>query len=148
MTGTVDAVDPILAELDAKTDLEQSKTTDQRQFQEASRQVRPYRTLVAGGLLIFFGLLFLLQNFGMIEGDHWWAWLFLVPAGGAFAAAWSDYQASGHQLTAYVRRLGIVGVIFASLAGFFLLGLEIDIFGPLLVILVGIALVGNAFFRR
>ena len=147
MTDTLELDDPIKTEVDLGTGLQQPAKADKEPIQSAGRQIRPYRAIAAGSLLILFGLVFLLQNFDLIEVENWWAWLLLVPAGTSFAAAWSEYQETGHQLTARARRSGAAGVIFASLAGFFLLGLDIVIFGPLLLILLGIALFVNALFK-
>jgi hypothetical protein len=100
---------------------------------------------VVGAILIIIGIVFLLQNMNIFILTNWWALFILLPAVGAFTAAWRSYQDAGGRLTAGARGSLIGGLVLVLVAGVFLFGLNWGVVGPLLIVLAGIGLLLNAF---
>lgn len=100
---------------------------------------------VGGAILVILGLVFLLQNMGIFVLNNWWALFILLPAIGAFAAAWSNYRDAGNRLTGAARGSLIGGIVLTMVAATFLFGLNWPVVGPILIILAGIGLLLNAF---
>ena len=118
-----------------------------RQRREARRAMRGQYggTWVGGAILILLGVIFLLQNMGALTLNNWWALFILIPALGAFGAAWRAYQAAGGHLTAAARGSLIGGLILTMVTAIFLFELYWGILGPIIIILAGIGLLLNAF---
>ncbi len=89
-----------------------------------------------GILLIFIGGFFLLRNFGVDMPDNWWAVFILIPAFGAFSAAWSMYRRSG-ELTSGAIGAAAGGVFLVLLALAFFIGLDIGKYWPVILIVLG-----------
>lgn len=100
---------------------------------------------IAGLFLILLGGIFLLQSMGSITipFGNWWALFILIPAIGAFARAYRLYGQAGNRLDARARAALFVGVVLSILAGLFLLNVDLTIYGPLLIILVGLGILVN-----
>ena len=95
---------------------------------------------VGGIILIVLGAIFLLQNTGMMTGfDNWWALFILIPAVGSFAAAWRAYQQAGNRWTAAATGPLFGGLLSCTVAGMFLLNLDISMWWPIFLILGGVA---------
>jgi hypothetical protein len=128
---------------------EAGSTSDERALGRAERRAerRDRRgrgaPWILGAILIVLGVGFLLQAFGRIAFNNWWALFILIPAVGSFAAAWRRYQAAGG-VTAGVLGSVIGGVVLSAVSLAFLfnlnLGLNWNLFWPLLLILGGVAL--------
>jgi putative Mn2+ efflux pump MntP len=99
---------------------------------------------VPGLILIVLGAVFLLNNLTGFEIQNWWALFFLLPAFGAFTRAWERYQQAG-TVDRHVRQNLFGGLILTALAAVFLFNLNWVWFGPVLLILLGLTLLGNAF---
>jgi hypothetical protein len=99
---------------------------------------------VGGAILIVLGLVFLMQNLGVLALNNWWALFILIPAIGSFTAAWRTYQNAGGRLTAASRGSLIGGLVLTMIAAVFLFNLNWAWFGPVLIILAGIGLLLNA----
>jgi len=122
---------------------------------EARRQRREERrealgipggsTWVVGLILIILGGVFLMQNTGMykIPFANWWALFILIPAFGSLDRAYRAYKNADNQLTGFARNSMFVGLILTMVAGMFLFNLNWTIFGPILIILVGIGILIN-----
>lgn len=120
---------------------------------EARRQRREQRladpsrggTWVVGAILIFLGVMFLMQNTGVwdIPLTNWWALFILIPAFGAFDTARRKYRDEGNRLTAQARSSLLVGLVLTFVTIMFLFDFSWTYFGPILIILVGIALILN-----
>jgi phosphatidylserine synthase len=98
---------------------------------------------IGGAILILLGLVFLLQNTGIFFLNNWWALFILIPAFGSFASAYEMYQSNGHRYTHSVRWTFIAGVFFTLLAASFMFNVAAGLFLPLVLIMVGIALLVN-----
>ena len=129
------------------------ETTDWRDRRQADRAARRegrlerrvrhnYRWLW-GGVLIVLGVELLLENMGFTFPDNWWALFILIPAFGAFARAWERYKQAG-MLDSQARGSVLGGLIMTTLAAVFLFNLNWVWFGPVLLILLGLTLLGNA----
>ena len=98
---------------------------------------------IGGAILILLGLIFLLQNTGIYILHNWWALFILIPAFGSYATAYGIYRSNGNRLTYAVRGSLIGGVFFTLLAGAFLFEIAAGLFWPLILIVVGVALLVN-----
>jgi peptidoglycan/LPS O-acetylase OafA/YrhL len=110
---------------------------------EARWQRRGHFGWFGGAILILLGVVFLLQNLGIPFLENWWALFILIPAFGAYVAAWESYEDKG-QLTRGGAWSLTVGILLTILSLFFLLNLSLGPFWPVLLIVAGIALVGTA----
>lgn len=121
-----------------------------REEKEQRRQARWTRLeggWFGGVVLILLGVFFLLENTGLIPGHNWWALFILIPAAGAFTAAWNRYQDNGGIIDAAVRGSLFGGIVFAVICLAFLFDLTGALFWPALLILVGAGILVNAIWR-
>jgi uncharacterized integral membrane protein len=127
--------------------------SNQPDWRELRRQEREQRRAYrhsgwgvwwGGAILILLGIVFLLQNFGALALNNWWALFILIPAIGAFGAAWRSFQAAGGRLTAPARGSLIGGLVMAAISFAFLFNLDGRVFWPVLVILGGVGVLLNA----
>lgn len=105
-------------------------------------------TWVTGLILIVLGAAFLLRTTGIFDLPlkNWWALFILIPAVGAFDTAIRIYRSADNRLTAPARGSLLVGLVLTFVTISFLFNLDMAIFGPVMIILVGIALLaGNLF---
>lgn len=129
--------------------------------QEARRQRREARraalgdpsrssTWITGLILIILGAAFLLRNTGSFELPlkNWWALFILIPAVGALDTALRMYRQAGDQLTSSAMGSLLVGLALSFLTVSFLFELNMNLFGPILIILAGIGIVAVAMIRR
>ena len=98
---------------------------------------------IGGLVIIAIGVIFLLGNFGMQLPARWWAVLLLVPAAAMPVAAVRFYRVDN---TMSGRAMGplIGGLIMLALALAVFFGLNWGVFWPLVLIVIGVAIV----FRR
>ncbi len=116
---------------------------EQTNFEPTYRHHRRSDGWVGGAMLISLGLFLLLQNLTGFALHNWWALFILLPAVGAFTAAWSNYQEAG-RMTAGVRGSLFGGCVLCLVSAAFLFGLNWAIVGPVLLLLAGAALLFNA----
>lgn len=99
-----------------------------------------------GVILIVLGITFLLQNLGVLGRDfNWWAIFILIPAIGSMGAAWAAFRRSGGRFNAIVRSSLSSGAIVLAVALMFLFGVNWAVWWPLMLIVPGLALLGNRF---
>lgn len=98
---------------------------------------------IGGVVLILLGVVFLLQNFGGIRFDNWWALFILLPAVGSFATAWNIYRRTG-QLNRPARGALIGGFVLLLITATFLFNLNWGLVFPVLLIVLGVALLLNS----
>ena len=123
---------------------------------EVRRQRREYRLTdpsrggawATGVILIVLGGMFLMRNIGTFEIPlrNWWALFILIPAVGAFDTVLRTYRSAGNRLTAPARGSLLVGTVLAFVTMMFLFDISWTYFGPVLIILVGIAIIFNYTF--
>ena len=133
-----------------QTPIREPEPFDRREARRQRREQRladPSRggTWVAGLVLILLGGMFLLRNTGTFDLPlrNWWALFILIPAIGAFDSALRTYRNAGNQLTAPARSSLLVGTVLAFVTIMFLFDVSWMFFGPILIILVGIAIILN-----
>jgi hypothetical protein len=97
---------------------------------------------IGGVILLVLGGVLLLQNFGITTAFNWWALFILLPAVGAFGAAWTAYRQTG-RLGAAARGSLIGGIILSMVAVAFLFNLNWALVGPALLILAGFGILLN-----
>jgi hypothetical protein len=115
---------------------------EQNSFEPTRRQRRHSGGWIGGTMLIGLGLILLLQNLTGFSLRNWWALFILLPAAGAFTAAWSNYQEAG-RVTSAVRASIFGGSILILVSATFLFGLNWAIVGPLLLLAAGVAILLN-----
>jgi hypothetical protein len=103
---------------------------------------------IGGIILIFLGVLFMLQNSGILVGGHWWALFILIPAIAMFAGAYRTYGWAGGFTPVMLGPL-CCGVVLTTVSLIFLFGLDFGVVWPVFLILAGLgALVGGMFARH
>jgi hypothetical protein len=113
-----------------------------RQERWQRRAARPHGW-IGGVILILLGVVFLLRNMGLPFLTNWWALFILIPAFGAYVAAWDIYQDNG-RLTRSATSSLTVGILLTGLALVFLFNVALGQYWPVLLILGGLALLGTA----
>jgi hypothetical protein len=122
---------------------------DMRRAERAERRAERhamrggYYGWIGGVILILLGAVFLLQNLTGFSLDNWWALFILIPAFGAFATAWNNYRSNG-SLTSAGRGSLIGGFILTLIAGAFLFNLDLGNLWPVILIIIGLAILANA----
>jgi hypothetical protein len=92
---------------------------------------------ILGLIMIAVGAVFLLQNAGLpVLVGNWWAMFILIPAIGAFAAAWTLYRQDGH-FTPRVIGLVTGGLVPLTIALIFLFNFNFGITWPILLVVLG-----------
>lgn len=115
-----------------------------REWREERRAARrTYGGWVGGAVLIALGLIFLLQNTGLLVLHNWWALFILIPAMGSFGTAYGLYRNAGDRLTYSARGSLIGGIVLTMVACAFLFNLNFGLFWPVLLILAGVGLLLN-----
>ena len=120
------------------------RVEQRRQRREERRELRGGAGWIGGAMILLLGLILLAQNMNLFVLQNWWALFILLPAIGSFTAAWRMVNASGGHFTRYARSAVIGGTIFTLAAGMFLFNLDWSLWGPVLLVLVGLGLLGNA----
>jgi hypothetical protein len=131
-----------------------SSSTPQSVYQDPRAQRRDARAArranrraqgtgwIGGVILLLLGGVLLLQNFGVVYAFNWWALFILIPAVGAFGAAWAAYRQTG-RLGAAARGSLIGGIVLSMVAAAFLFNLNWALVGPALLILAGFGILVN-----
>jgi hypothetical protein len=92
---------------------------------------------ILGLVLIAVGAVFLLQNAGLpVLLGNWWALFILIPAIGAFAAAWTLYRQDGH-FTPRVVGLVTGGLVPLTIALILLFNFNFGSAWPVLLVVLG-----------
>lgn len=102
---------------------------------------------IGGGILIALGVIFLLQQMGYSLPSNWWAIFIAIPAVAALVSAWRAYQRQG-TLGGPARGALVSGVILAIIAIALLFNVNLGNIWPILLILLGIVVIGGAYWRR
>lgn len=103
---------------------------------------------IAGLMITGVGVILLMQTLGIYTLRNWWALFILLPAIGAFTAAWKAYRSADGHLTLASRGALIGGLFLTTIAVAFMFNLNLTIVGPLLLILAGLGLILNFVARR
>lgn len=122
---------------------------DQRRAERNDRLRRRYGWIgpgLGGFILVALGLVFLVQNFGYELPESWWTIFLLIPAAGAFFAAWSSYQSEG-KLTGESTAALLGGITLTALAVTFIFGFDWGLFWPLVLVAIGGGILIRTYWR-
>ncbi len=120
---------------------------EERRAAREERRANRGGAWIGGAVLILLGVVFLLQNMGMPFFDNWWALFILIPAVGAFGAAWNAYNRNAGQITGTVIGSIVTGLVLIGLVVTFLFDLNWNQVGPIALILLGIGALASALVR-
>jgi len=103
--------------------------------------------LIVGLLLVILGAVIILQNYGnyTIPIRNWGAFFILIPVVALFDRAYRIYRNSANQITAPVRGAAIFGLILLLAMVIILFNLNWALWGPILIILVGLSILISLF---
>jgi len=107
---------------------------------EELRRSRGRESWIVGAILIVLGVGFLMQNLTGFYLDNWWALFILIPAFSSFRRGWQAMQATDGQFSSFARRSFIGGLVLTVVAVILLFNLDWVIFGPILLIVAGAAM--------
>ena len=118
---------------------------------EERRQQRRQRRLawrrrsgwIGGAVLILLGVIFLLQNVTTLEVYNWWALFLLIPTVVLWGQAYERYRQDVE--LRHIAGLILGGLVTLLLALSALLGLDMGLIWPLLIIAVGLVLLASFF---
>jgi hypothetical protein len=95
-----------------------------------------YAAVVGLGLIIL-GIVFLLENAGILQYTSLWALFLFIPAAGSLVFAWKTYHDEGG-LTVTVRREVMAGLVLAFVAALVMLNLDWVVIWPAFIIIAGL----------
>jgi drug/metabolite transporter (DMT)-like permease len=117
---------------------------DDRPAEPPTRREERHERLpwLGGAILIVLGIVFLLQNTESFNLPlrNWWALFILIPAISALDRGWRAYKREGNTLSPEARSAFIGAAVLLLLVVMFLFELNWGIFGPVLLILVGVGI--------
>jgi hypothetical protein len=96
-----------------------------------------------GIIFILIGVVFLIQNLTGIYINNWWALFIMIPALESFSRAWQTMQAADGWVTSTARKSLIGGLVLTTIAAILFFNLNWVIFGPILLIVAGAAILLN-----
>lgn len=100
---------------------------------------------IGGFIVLAIGVVLLAGNMGYNLPHNWWAILILIPAVAALVNAIRFYRAEGQSPRVMGSAIGGLVMLALALALFFDVGL--GLFWPVIVIVVGIAIIARSMWR-
>jgi uncharacterized membrane protein len=116
---------------------EDKPVESQESMEEPKQRLRRSSNWVGGVVLIFVGLVFLLQNVTSLSLGNWWAIFILIPAVASLGQAWRLYREQG-RISSAVRGPLTGGLILVLVAVIFLFNLDWGKVWPLFLIIIGL----------
>ncbi|HEX4744228.1 MAG TPA: hypothetical protein VFW12_06100 [Candidatus Limnocylindria bacterium] len=92
---------------------------------------------IGGVTLILLGGIFLLQNYGLLGFDNWWALFVMIPAVILAGSAWSIYRAGGWGAPVVGPLVGAIAT--TTVAVLLLVDLDWGRLWPVFLIIAGVA---------
>lgn len=143
------------ANMNEQTPINQPEPLSRREARRQRREERlgdPSRagTWVMGVILIVLGGMFLMRTIGTFDFplSNWWALFILIPAVGSFENALRLYRNAGNQFDTRTRSALLTGLFLTFITIMFLFDISWTFVGPILIILVGIAILFNYSFSN
>jgi hypothetical protein len=99
----------------------------------------------SGIVLIGIGVIFMMQNFGLLYVGNWWALFILLGTAGAWGSAWHTYQNNGKRITSAVTGAFIGGIFPLAVALIFLFNLDWGAMWPVFLIIAGVSVLSRSF---
>jgi hypothetical protein len=134
----MDENEKIPVENNAQTEIDTKSAW--KEERERSERREPW---LIGIILILIGGIFLLQNLTGFYIKNWWALFIMIPALESFSRFWQAIQNNTGQFPPSARKALIGGIVLTSIAAILFLDLNWFIFGPILLILAGAAILIN-----
>lgn len=107
-----------------------------------ANQRRPQGWL-GGAILLYVGLIFLVQTTLGLELHNGWALFLFIPTIAAWGSAWTTYLVNGQRLTHEIIGLVAGGAVTAAIAASFLLGFDWSRSWPIVLVIVGATLIAT-----
>ena len=102
-------------------------------------------TAVLGIVFIVLGVVFFLNNYGIIDlGLRWWALFFLIPIGFMLNDIVTQYRKGGGALTSSIRGSLTGLIMLVTIMVIFLFRMHWAVMWPVFIILGGLAILLNA----
>jgi hypothetical protein len=98
------------------------------------RETMPW---IGGAILIFIGVIFLVQNLTDLQFENWWTIFILIPAFGSLARAWQIRRAYG-RWNAAARAPLFGGLVLLLVAATFLFNFDWGNIWPIFLIIAGV----------
>ena len=102
-------------------------------------------SIIGGIVLVGLGVIFLLQNFGVLYIDNWWALFILLGTAAAWGSAWRIYQNNGQRITPAVTGPFFGGIFPLAVALIFLFNLDWGAVWPVFLIIAGVSVLSRFF---
>ena len=106
------------------------------QPQVQKHEDKPKTGWFVGVVLVGIGLVFLLENFGFVFSENWWAAFIYVAAAAAFLNMWRQWKAAGWFDSKAAGSL-TGGLLLTTVATIFLFSLSWDLWWPLVLVAIG-----------
>jgi len=101
---------------------------------------KPKTGWFVGVVLIALGLIFLLENFGYVFTENWWALFIYLGAAATFVNMWREWRIAGWFNSKAAGSLTF-GLVLTTVASIFLFDLLWDTWWPLILVAVGAGIV-------
>lgn len=129
-------------------------TTNENQSSElpksrsAEKPVNHRNSWIFGLIMAAAGVVLLIQNTTSFHLDNWEPLLLLIPAAALLGRGLKQLKASGGRFNQQVRGSFIVSFVFFALAGVLFFELDTEVIGPLLAIVIGLAIMANSLLPK
>ncbi len=101
---------------------------------------KPKTGWFVGVVLIALGAIFLLENFGYVFTENWWALFIYLGAAATFVNMWREWRIAGWFNSKAAGSLTF-GLVLTTVASIFLFDLLWDTWWPLILVAVGAGIV-------
>jgi hypothetical protein len=118
------------------------------QFRQERRAARSGSEWIVGIVLVLIGVVWYARTMNIVFIQNWWALFILIPALGSFATAWGMARTAGGHFGMRARSAFVFGLGLTLVTVMFLFNLNWTIFGPALLLLVGLGLLINGMLPK
>jgi hypothetical protein len=132
--------------MDKKTESGSSDTSKQESRMDRIEARRGGRrnTWIFGAVLAAAGVILLIQNTTHLDLYNWEPLLLLIPAVALLVRGVNQLQVSEGKLTSHARGSLIASFVFFVITAVLFFNLDTNIYGPILLVIIGLALVANS----
>lgn len=106
------------------------------------REEKPQAAWFGGVVLIVLGVIFLLENSGVVITENWWTAFIYLAAGASFLNMWRQWRHAGFFDSKATGSL-TGGLLLTTVATIFLFNLEWDMWWPLVLVSIGIGILAG-----
>ncbi len=132
--------------MDEKNETSSNVTSNRESRLEriAERRAGRRNTWIVGLVLAVAGTALLIQNTTHLYFYNWESLLLLIPAIALLVRGFNQLQTSEGRLTSRVRGSFMASFVFFAITGVLYFNLNTNIFGPILLMVIGLAIVANS----